>query len=119
MPQGVERPSDRDGNPAKPIEFEDLPESGFRIQEQPGRGGNATPRSGSKPARDSVESNLSIGAPSFSPYHPTSISGLGFLRCQMLLEFLHLRVDHQLAVSLGRILGEIVLVIVFCSIEML
>jgi hypothetical protein len=57
--------------------------------------------------------------PSSRAWHPTLIPGLGLLRCQMLLEFLHLRVDHQLAVSLGRILREIVLMIVFCSIEML
>ena len=61
----------------------------------------------------------SVAGVVFALTHPTLIPGLGLLRCQMLLEFLHLRIDHQLAVSLGRIFGEIVLVVVFCRIEML
>jgi hypothetical protein len=54
----------------------------------------------------------------FALPNPTLIPGLGLFRCQMLLELPHLRGDHQLAISLGRILGKIVLVIVFCRIEM-
>jgi hypothetical protein len=46
------------------------------------------------------------------------IPRLGFFRGQMLLELFYLRSNHQLTVSLGRILSEIVLVIVFGRIEM-
>gem|GEM_PF-4878356 len=48
-----------------------------------------------------------------------SVPNLGFVGRQMLLELFHLRTHYQLAVPLGRILGEIVLMIIFGSVEML
>ena len=53
-----------------------------------------------------------------SAFSPLLIPCLRFFRGLMLLELFHLGSNHQLTVSLGRILGEIVLVIVFSSIEM-
>jgi hypothetical protein len=47
------------------------------------------------------------------------ITGLGFFGGQVLLKLSHLRGHHQLAIALGRILGEIVLMIFFGSVKML
>jgi hypothetical protein len=45
------------------------------------------------------------------------IPRLGLFRGQVLLEFLHFGSNYQLAISLSRILGEIILVVVFRRIE--
>jgi hypothetical protein len=49
---------------------------------------------------------------------PALIPDLGLVGGQMLLEFPYFGSDHELAVPLSWILREIVLVIVFCRIEM-
>ena len=98
------------------IESDKHPFRGSGFRGQAGSAAMATSPNGSKPAEQRKEPATPSARRVFRP--TGLIPGLGFFRCQVLLEFLNFRGNHHLAVSLGWILGEIVLVIVFCCEEM-